>query len=89
MAGADLARRMSCTTTVSQPALGSAMCDNAYGEIFEMLSTRRCTPSRHREQQLQALWWRGTIIVAQHPCLQRSSWSPDRLKFPWSLLTII
>ena len=89
MAGADLARRMVCTTTVSQPALGSAMRSNAYGELFEMLSTRRCIPSRHQEQQLRALWWRGTMFVARHPCLQRFIWSPDRLSSPGSLLTII
>lgn len=56
MPGVGLARRMLCTTRVSQPALGNAMRSDAYGAMLEMLSTRRCTPSRHQEQQLQALW---------------------------------
>ena len=56
MAGADLARTMLCTFTLSQPTLGSAMRSNAYCAIFEMLSTCRCTPSPHQGQQPQAPW---------------------------------
>ena len=74
---------------VSQPAQDDAMHSNAHGAVLETLSVCRFTPSRHQEQQPQAPWWTGMMFVAQHPCWQRSSWSIDKLRLPWSLLTII